>query len=57
MTERGASARDRVMPGWRAVGRVAGPLGAGLAVDVAVISAATLGSLGLGALTLRRRTP
>ena len=35
----------------------AGPLGAGLAVDVAVISAATIGALGLGALTLRRRTP
>ena len=34
----------------------AGPLGAGVAVDVAVISATTLAALGLGALTLRRRT-
>jgi ABC-2 type transport system permease protein len=35
----------------------AAPLGAGMAVDVAVICAATLGALALGALTLRRRTP
>ena len=34
-----------------------GPLGAGLAVDVAVIVGSTLGALALGALTLRRRTP
>ena len=33
-----------------------GALGAGMAVDVAVIVAATLGALGLGALTLRRRS-
>jgi len=35
----------------------AGPLGAGMAIDVAVIAAATIGALGLGAVTLRRRTP
>ena len=35
----------------------AGPLGGGVAVDVAVISAATVGALCLGAVTLRRRTP
>jgi ABC-2 type transport system permease protein len=33
-----------------------GPVGAGLAVDVAVLVAATAGALALGALTLRRRT-
>jgi ABC-2 type transport system permease protein len=33
-----------------------GPPGAGMAVDIAVIVAATVGALGLGALTLRRRT-
>ena len=33
-----------------------GPLGAGLAVDVAVILLATSGALALGAVTLRRRT-
>ena len=33
------------------------PLGAGIAVDVAVICGVTLAALGLGALTLRRRTP
>lgn len=33
-----------------------GPLGAGLALDAAVIVLATLGALALGALTLRRRT-
>jgi ABC-2 type transport system permease protein len=33
-----------------------GPLGAGIAVDVAVLCVSTLGALGLGALTLRRRT-
>jgi ABC-2 type transport system permease protein len=32
------------------------PLGGGIAVDVAVIAAATIGALALGALTLRRRT-
>jgi ABC-2 type transport system permease protein len=32
-------------------------LGGGLAVDVAVIAGATVAALGLGALTLRRRTP
>ena len=36
--------------------RARSPLGAGLAVDVAVIGVSTLGALGLGALTLRRRT-
>lgn len=35
----------------------AGPLGAGLAVDVAVIAGATVLALVLGAATLRRRTP
>jgi ABC-2 type transport system permease protein len=35
---------------------VAAPLGAGLVVDVAVVIGATLGALGLGAVTLRRRT-
>jgi ABC-2 type transport system permease protein len=34
----------------------AGPLGAGLAVDVFVIAGATVLALGLGALTMRRRT-
>ena len=34
-----------------------GPLGIRVAIDVAVISLATLAALGLGALTLRRRTP
>jgi ABC-2 type transport system permease protein len=33
-----------------------GPLGAGIAVDAAVIAAATVAALALGALTLRRRT-
>jgi ABC-2 type transport system permease protein len=35
----------------------AGALGGELAIDVAVIAGATVASLGLGALTLRRRTP
>ena len=34
----------------------AGPLGVGIVIDVAVISCATLGALGLGASTLSRRT-
>jgi ABC-2 type transport system permease protein len=34
----------------------AGALGGGIAVDVAVITGATVAALALGALTLRRRT-
>jgi ABC-2 type transport system permease protein len=34
-----------------------GPLGAGMAVDVAIIAGGSLAALCLGALTLRRRTP
>jgi ABC-2 type transport system permease protein len=34
-----------------------GPLGGRLVMDVAVVAGATLAALGLGALTLRRRTP
>jgi len=34
-----------------------GSLGAGMAVDIAVVVGVTIGALGLGALTLRRRTP
>ena len=34
-----------------------GPLGGGMAVDVVVVVGVTIAALGLGALTLRRRTP
>jgi ABC-2 type transport system permease protein len=34
-----------------------GPLGSAMAVDIAVIAGASIAALGLGALTLRRRTP